>query len=119
MVNPASSNVLAGNKAKRTECGSRIFIAQVTSMTKNVLHGESPSVLGAQGGALTSQCQLNMRAGLDRAQAHTSGVFGVSIDTCFLVAGNRATRAKKVQASIIAYISAVLFECALAPGKAE
>ena len=99
MVNPASSNVVAGNEAKRTECGSMIstFIALVPSMTIHVLHGESQPVLDAQGGALTSQCQLHMRAGLDRAQAHTSSVFGIIINTCFFVAGNRATRAKNVQ----------------------
>ena len=73
------------------------FIARIPSVTVHVLHGKPQSVLGVQGGALTSKCQLRVRAGLDCAQTYTRIVLRVVKNIRFLVAGYRAARAKKAQ----------------------
>ena len=58
-----------------------------------------------------------MRAGLDRAQAHTSSMFGVVINTRSRITGTWGPR--QDNASITAVISAVLLERVLAREKAR
>ena len=69
------------------------FVTQVPSMTIHMMHGESEFVLYAQGGTLTSQRKLHMGAGLDSAQAFSSGVFRIAENTRFFVTINRSARA--------------------------
>ena len=81
MTSPTRSKVVTGHKAKGPKSGGMIstFITQVNSVAVQVLHGEP--VLGLQRRPLTCKCQLNMCAGLNRAQAHTSSMFGVKKNT--------------------------------------
>ena len=93
------------------------LMTQDPRMTIHVMHGESESVLNAQGGALTSHCQLNMRAGLDLAQAYSSSAFGFK-NTRFILRAIAPRGPRKYKASIIAVIKEVLLEGALANEKA-
>ena len=54
-------------------------------------------MLDAQHRLLTSTCQLDMCAGLNRAQTHTSSKFGVIINSRIRITGNWATGPEKRQ----------------------
>ena len=66
------------------------------------VHGKSHPVLDARHRLLTHKCQLDMCAGLNRAQANTSSMFGVITNTRIRITGNRATGLRKDNASVIA-----------------
>ena len=44
------------------------FVTQFSTMTENVLHGETQFVVNTNHRLLTSKCQLHVGAGLDRAR---------------------------------------------------
>ena len=97
MTNPVCGEIVIGYKAECPKCRGMIgtFITQVPGVAVHVLHGKSWSVLDAQHRLLSCKCQLNMCAGLSRAQAHTSSMFGVTVNTRICITGNRATVPEK------------------------
>ena len=79
-------------------------------MAVNVFDGKPQPVLNFQHRLLTRMCQLDVCAGLNRAQAHTSSMFGVIRNTNSHHGQPGPGGLRKDNASIIAVISAVLLE---------
>ena len=124
LMNPAGGNVVVRGKAERPKCSGMVstFRTQISTMTVHVLHGEPRFALNEYHGLLTSECQLHMCTSLDRAQANTTSMLRIIKNTRLLIPGHRTMRPwgpRKDNASIMAFISAVLLECALAPEKAR
>ena len=99
MTNPASGNIVVRGKAEGPKCSGMVstFIAQISTVTVHVLHGESKFALSENHGSLTRECQLNMCTSLDRAQANTSSVLRIKLDTRLLITGCWTMRSKKRQ----------------------
>ena len=73
------------------------IISEIPCMTVHMLHGKSRSVLDFQQRLLTGERKLYVCAGLNRAQANTSSMFGIIEDTRIRIMGNRAVGSKKGQ----------------------
>ena len=69
-MNPAGGNIVARCKSECPKCSGMVstFITQVSTVTKNVLHGEVVVCVGhGWHRLLTCERHLHMCAGLDRA----------------------------------------------------
>ena len=99
MTNPASGNIVVRGKAEGPKCGgmASTFITQISTVTAHALHGESKFALSENHGSLTRECQLNMCTSLDGAQANTSSVLRIKLDTRLLITGYWKMRSKKRQ----------------------
>ena len=72
-------------------------MSQISYMTIHMFHGKPYPELGFQQWLLASKIKLYMRAGLNRAQANTSSMFGVGKNTRVRITSNRAMRSMKEQ----------------------
>ena len=68
---------------------------QSSTVTIHVFHGEPKFALGENHGPLTCESQLHIRTSLDRAQANSSSVFRIMVNTRIRITGNLATRTEE------------------------
>ena len=81
--NPTRGDIVARDEPKSAKGSSMIgaFIAQISTMTVHVLHGEPKPTLCMDQRLLTSKRQLHMSASLDSTQTNTSSMHRIVINT--------------------------------------